>query len=142
MAKYICRKKCQFRQKIWEVGETLDSVEGENVPKHFSLASKNKPPTLIELREKQRYAQAVVDAIKTEVEVATKVEAEAAAKAEAEAAVDAEAERVATAEAEAEAQEKAEAEAAAKTVAGVPAGVPAGVAAVVPAGGSPEDFLG
>ena len=43
MAKFVCVKKCYFRARVWVVGETLETVKGEKLPKHFEAVKKVAP---------------------------------------------------------------------------------------------------
>lgn len=36
--KYTCIKQCFYRNRLWSLGETLDSKPGEQVPHHFEAA--------------------------------------------------------------------------------------------------------
>ena len=66
MAKYKCVNKCYFRDRVWGVGEFLDSRKGEKIPHHFEQADEvesdvdedGEPETMSELNA----AQADVDA--------------------------------------------------------------------------------
>lgn len=36
MKKYFCKTKCFYGNRLWTPGETLESIEGEKVPLHFT----------------------------------------------------------------------------------------------------------
>lgn len=40
---YICQVKCFHKNRIWNVGESLQVVSGEAVPKHFVPKESYKP---------------------------------------------------------------------------------------------------
>ena len=40
--KYICKRNCFFRNRLWTRGETLEAGAKEVVPKHFEKAEGSK----------------------------------------------------------------------------------------------------
>jgi len=37
---FICHKKCHWRNKLWQVGETYEGTKADEVPKHFHVSTK------------------------------------------------------------------------------------------------------
>lgn len=63
MAQYKCVTKCYYRDRIWNRGDVLNSIEDEEVPKHFVLKEavpvedveglEDEPETFTELQKKE-----------------------------------------------------------------------------------------
>jgi hypothetical protein len=68
--KFICVTKCIFRKRLWIPGETLESLPGEKMPKHFKEKSDldihekklidDTPKTMHEMNQQEAIEQAKI----------------------------------------------------------------------------------
>lgn len=42
---YTCMTKCYWRRRIWEIGDTIESDGGEDIPRHFNAERQEQTKT-------------------------------------------------------------------------------------------------